>query len=51
MFKVSLPYFQKAIEINPKDVENLNVLKNLYYRLKMDADYNTIDKKIKELNK
>lgn len=48
-FKLSLPFFKKAVEINPKDVDNLTVLKNLYYRLKMDADFNAVDKQIKEI--
>jgi tetratricopeptide (TPR) repeat protein len=45
-FKLSIPYFKKATELKPKDIEYKKTLKNLYYRLKMDADYDAISKEI-----
>jgi tetratricopeptide (TPR) repeat protein len=46
VFKESIPYFKKASEINPKEIEYKKNLKTLYYRLKMDADYEAIKKEI-----
>lgn len=45
-FKLSVPFFKKASEMNPKDIDYKKTLKNLYYRLKMDADYDAISKEI-----
>ena len=33
LYQQSIPYFQKAIELNPDDYESLKTLKSLYYRL------------------
>ncbi len=33
-FKNALPYFEAARDINPKDVDTLNALKEVYYKLK-----------------
>jgi tetratricopeptide (TPR) repeat protein len=46
VFKESVPYFKKASEINPKEIEYKKTLKTLYYRLKMDADFEAIKKEI-----
>jgi len=46
VFKQSIPFFKKAAELNPKEVEYKKTLKNLYYRLKMDADFEAIKKEI-----
>jgi hypothetical protein len=35
--KESLPFFEKAFEINPKDADMLYALKAVYVRLGMDA--------------
>jgi len=45
-FKESVPYFKKATELNPKDRDYKMTLKTLYYRLKMDADFEAIKKEI-----
>ncbi|MDR3652654.1 MAG: tetratricopeptide repeat protein [Paludibacter sp.] len=45
-FKLSIPFFKKAAELNPKEIEYKKTLKNLYYRLGMDADYEAINKEI-----
>ncbi|MFA6580761.1 MAG: tetratricopeptide repeat protein [Paludibacter sp.] len=46
VFKQSVPFFQKAAELKPKEIEYKKTLKTLYYRLKMDADYEAISKEI-----
>ncbi len=45
-FRKSLPFFKKAAELNPKEIEFKKTLKTLYYRLKMDADFEAIKKEI-----
>lgn len=49
IFKESLPFFLKASELKPKSIEYKETLKTLYYRLKMDAEYEAITKEIKAL--
>ena len=46
VFKQSIPFFKKAAELSPKEVEYKKTLKTLYYRLKMDADFEAINKEI-----
>jgi len=46
VFKESVPYFKKAAELKPKEREYKTTLKTLYYRLKMDADFEAIKKEI-----
>lgn len=46
IFKESLPFFKKASELSPKEVDYKTTLKNLYYRLKMDAEFEAIKKEI-----
>lgn len=46
VFKESIPFFKKAAEVNPKEIEYKQTLKNLYYKLRMDADYDAIKKEI-----
>jgi tetratricopeptide (TPR) repeat protein len=48
VFRQSIPYFKKAAEINPEEIEYKKTLRSLYYRLQMDDDYNAI---VKEINK
>ena len=45
-FRISLPFFKKAAELNPKEVEFKKTLKTLYYRLKMDAEFEAVKKEI-----
>jgi hypothetical protein len=53
-FKVSIPYFQKAAQLKPSDIEFKRTLKTLYYRLKKDpvfeAKYDAITKEINAMN-
>jgi len=45
-FTESLPYLEKAYELNPKETSILNTLKTLYYRLQMNDKYEEISKKM-----
>jgi tetratricopeptide (TPR) repeat protein len=46
LFKQSLPFFKKASEVNPKEVEYKKTLKTLYYRLQMNTEFDAIKKEI-----
>jgi tetratricopeptide (TPR) repeat protein len=45
----AVPYMQKAHEIDPKDRASLETLKTIFYRLKMDDQYNQVVQEIKAL--
>jgi tetratricopeptide (TPR) repeat protein len=44
IFKQSLPYFLKAHQMNPTDAELKSDLKKIYYRLRMDKEYEDLNK-------
>ena len=46
IFKESLPFFLKATELAPDEVEHKKILRTLYYRLRMDAEWEAINKEI-----
>jgi len=46
VFKQSIPYFVKATEINPEEIEYKKTLKTLYYRLRMDKEFDAMEKEI-----
>ena len=48
-FQKALPLFEKAHEIDPKDKETLNALKEVYYKLRMLPEAQEVDKKLAEL--
>ena len=48
-FRKALPYFEKAHEMDPEDRTYMQVLKGLYYRFHMDAEYNAISEKLNNL--
>lgn len=48
-FETALPLFEKAHEIDPKDKETLNALKEVYYKLRMFPEAKAIDAKIAAL--
>jgi tetratricopeptide (TPR) repeat protein len=52
-FKVSIPFFQKASQLKPTEMEFKRTLKTLYYRLKKDpiyeAKYDAISKEIEAM--
>jgi tetratricopeptide (TPR) repeat protein len=50
LFKQSIPFFKKAIELKPTDIEVKKALRTVYYRLNMDAEWDAINKEIKAAN-
>jgi tetratricopeptide (TPR) repeat protein len=46
VFRKSLPFFEKAHEMAPEDRTYMQVLKGLYYRFNMEAEYNAINEKL-----
>ena len=46
MFKKSLPFFEKAHELDPENRDFMITLKTLYYRFHMDAEYEAIQDKL-----
>lgn len=48
-FKDALPYFEKAQQISPDDVDTLNALKEVYYKLKMVEKAQAVQAKLDEL--
>lgn len=46
IFKQSLPYMEKAVELDPKDTDFKQALKMLYYRLGDNANYEKISKEL-----
>lgn len=45
-FQKALPYFEKAVELNPDDTQYLVALRGIYYNLGMNDKYNEIDQRI-----
>jgi tetratricopeptide (TPR) repeat protein len=45
-FKNALPYFEKAREIDPNDMDTLKALKEVYYKLKMYQEAKDVQAKI-----
>jgi tetratricopeptide (TPR) repeat protein len=48
-FEVPKPYFEKAYSINPNERDYVIALRGIYYNLGMDAKYQEMDKKLKEM--
>ncbi len=46
MFKKSLPFFEKAHELDPENRDYMITLRTLYYRFEMNAEYEAINEKI-----
>lgn len=42
----SIPYFERALEINPEDMPTMESLKNIYARTGQDAKYEEMNKKM-----
>jgi tetratricopeptide (TPR) repeat protein len=49
VFRKSLPFFEEAHKMAPEDRQYMQVLKGLYYRFHMDAEYNAINEKLNSL--
>lgn len=47
--KKALPYFEKAREINGEDLDNLQFLRSVYYKLSMSDKYKEVNKKYEEV--
>ncbi|MBQ3999170.1 MAG: tetratricopeptide repeat protein, partial [Paludibacteraceae bacterium] len=46
VFRKSLPFFEEAHKMAPEERQYMQILKGLYYRFHMDAEYNAIDEKL-----
>ena len=46
IFRESMPYLKKAVELNPKDTDFKQALKQLYFRLQMQEEYDAISKEL-----
>lgn len=49
VFRKSLPFFEKAHEMAPEDRSYMQILKGLYYRFNMTAEYDAISEKLNNL--
>ncbi|MDL2224368.1 tetratricopeptide repeat protein, partial [Bacteroidales bacterium OttesenSCG-928-M06] len=49
-FKESIPYFEKALQLQPKNEEAIFALRNMYYSLGMNDEYEKMDKIYSEMN-
>ena len=50
-FAEALPYLEKAHELNNDDIDTMETLKLIYYRLKMMDKHSWIDKKLRNLKR
>lgn len=48
VFVESIPFFKKAAEVKPEEMEYKRTLRTLYYRLKMDKEFEAIDKEMNQ---
>lgn len=51
MFAEALPYLEKAHELNKDDIDTMETLKLIYYRLKMMDKHNRIDIELQNLKR
>ena len=49
LFKSVIPYLQKAVEIDPKNIDVSKTLLNVYSALEMTSDYKALKEKVKAL--
>ena len=49
MMRESLPYFEKAAEVNGEDIDNLRTLRSVYYKLGNTTKYDEVNARIKSL--
>jgi Flp pilus assembly protein TadD len=50
-FQASVPYFEKALELQPEDRNTLSSLQKVYFRLGRTADSERLNAKLQSLNK
>ncbi|MDO9153791.1 MAG: tetratricopeptide repeat protein [Paludibacter sp.] len=48
VFDESRPYFKKAAELKPDEIEYKRTLKTLYYRLRMNKEFEAIEKELNQ---
>jgi tetratricopeptide (TPR) repeat protein len=48
-FEIPLPYFEKAYQLNPNERDFVIALRGIYYNLGLNAKYEMMDKKLKEM--
>lgn len=51
LFELPRPYFEKAIAITPEERDYVVALRGIYYNLGMDAEYQQMDRRLKEMTK
>ncbi len=51
VFRQSMPFFEKAHELNPTRVSYIDTLKRLYFRFEMTDKYNEMEAKLEALDK
>ena len=49
LFKSTIPYLQKAVELDPTNYDVSKTLLNVYSALEMTAEYKALKVKVKEL--
>jgi len=49
LFEKALPYFEKAHQMEPEEVEYMFGLRGIYYNLMMDKEFDELDKKMESL--
>ena len=45
-FRLALPFFQKAVALEPEVTRHKMILRNLYYRLNMDSEYDALTREM-----
>ncbi|MBF9140287.1 tetratricopeptide repeat protein [Hymenobacter properus] len=50
-FQASVPYFEKALELQPQDRNSLSSLQKVYFRLGRTADSERLNARLEQLNK
>ena len=50
-FEASVPYFEKALEIQPNDAGSISALQKVYFRLGRNADSKRMEDRLQALNK
>jgi len=48
VFSESIPFFKKASELKPDEMEYKRTLRTLYYRLKMDKEFEALEKEMNQ---
>lgn len=49
LFKKALPFFERAVQIEPENMQYLIALRGIYYNLSMDDKYNEMEQRIQSM--